>query len=301
MTTPASPTLSLDALPALPQRRYLRTLARELWRRDDVLAIWLGGSFASGQADRYSDVDLRIAVPAAAIEGWYAPDLDALFDGRPLHARTAFTDERTALHTLLLGRASGSDAEAYDLWVQTPERALLQEPVLVLGCRDEDLLGRLEASKAEHRLDFDDAVPGEIEVLVAGFWDNLFKSAKVIHRDLDIVARDGLSLFGGDLLRLYFVLATGKDCGRVGIPPMTIHSITPVARTLRRHFGEEPMALAGMPVRTREEWVAAIDDLSRAMARLGRQVAQKLDFDYPEVLEAAVLESWAAFRDAERV
>ncbi len=107
--------------------------------------------------------------------------------------------------------------------------------------------------------------------------------------------------FGGDLLRLYFVLATDKDCGLVAIPPLTIHTITPVAQTIRQHFGDEPMQLVGLPTRNRDQWVVALASISHAMAQIGRQVAEPLDFDYPEELEAEMPESWAAFRKREEL
>ena len=116
---------------------------------------------------------------------------------------------------LTLARTAESAVEAYDLWVQTPERDLLQEPVLVLGCRDEKLLlKKLNEPQEEHRLRFDDADPNEIRSVITRYWDNHIKFEKVVYRHLILTtARDGMRLFGSDLLRLYFVLATGKDCG----------------------------------------------------------------------------------------
>ena len=293
--------LHVEHLPNLPQATYVRSLATDLWRRSDVLAIWLGGSFASGKADRYSDVDLRLAVPTSEIESWHAPDLDALFPGRLLHLRTAFSDEQTALHMLTLARTADSAVEAYDFWVQTPDRDLLQEPVLVLGCRDETLLEKLNEPQEEHRLHFDEANPREIRGVLTRYWDNHIKFKKVVYRHLIATARDGMHLFGSDLLRLYFVLATGKDCGPVSIPPLTIHTITPVAQMIQQRFGDEPMELVGMPIRNRDEWIAALESISTAMAEVGRQVAEKLGFDYPEQLEMAMLDSWAAFRKREGI
>ena len=299
MNSNDSAALHFNHLPNLPQATYIQSIATDLWQRDEVLALWLGGSFASGKADRYSDVDLRVAVAASKIEAWHAPDFDALFHKRPLHTRTAFSDKQTALHMLALAHTAESAVEAYDLWIQTPERELLQEPVLVLGCRDESFLQKLHEPKEEHRLQFDEANPGEIRGVITRYWENHIKFEKVVYRNLIATARDGMRLFGGDLLRLYFVLATGTDCGLVAIPPMTIHTITPVAQTIQQHFGDEPVALVGLPIRNRDEWVVALESVSHAMAQTGRQVAEKLNFDYPEKLEREMLGSWAAFRKRE--
>lgn len=294
-------TLRFEQLPDLPQSAYIRKIAADLWQRDDVIAVWLGGSFASGKADRYSDVDLRVAVPRGEIEQWHAPDFVALFHGRPLSAHTAFSDEQTALHMLVLRRTAESTAEAYDLWVQTPDRDLLQEPVIVLGCRDEAFLEKLNELKEEHRLHFGEAKPDEIRGVIVRYWDNHIKHEKVTYRNLIITTRDGMRMFGGDLLRLYFVLATGKDCGLVSIPPLTIHTITPVARTIQEHFGDEPLAIVGPPIRNRAECVAALEGISNAMSRVGRQVSEKMGFEYPEELEAAMLQSWREFRQRENL
>ena len=52
----------LTRLPDLPQVCAISHAARALNRHQDMHAVWLGGSFARGEADRFSDVDMRIAV-----------------------------------------------------------------------------------------------------------------------------------------------------------------------------------------------------------------------------------------------
>ncbi|MEZ4664359.1 MAG: hypothetical protein R2911_43055 [Caldilineaceae bacterium] len=96
-----------------------------------------------------------------------------------------------------------------------------------------------------------------------------------------------------------FMLVTGKDCGPVSVPPMTIHTITPVLQTLQAHYGSEVQEIIGQPVRSRAENMAAIERLDEAIGRVGRQLAQQLDFVYPSALEDAVLKSWRRFLVAE--
>ena len=43
--------LSFDSRPALRQTASLIENASRLWQRTDVMAVWLGASFASGKAD----------------------------------------------------------------------------------------------------------------------------------------------------------------------------------------------------------------------------------------------------------
>ncbi|NDC37168.1 MAG: nucleotidyltransferase domain-containing protein [Proteobacteria bacterium] len=54
--------LSLPSLPGCPQQAVLQRVAARLWQDTRVQAIWLGGSFANGNWDVESDLDLRILV-----------------------------------------------------------------------------------------------------------------------------------------------------------------------------------------------------------------------------------------------
>ncbi len=73
--------LDFSFLPDLPQIKMLKRIATNIWRNEEVRAIWVEGSFGQGTADLYSDVDLRLAVPAARLKEWETPDLTALFEG----------------------------------------------------------------------------------------------------------------------------------------------------------------------------------------------------------------------------
>ena len=289
-----NPSLTFEQLPALPQIALLKKVATSLWGRDDVVAIWLGGSIGSGKADRYSDIDLRIAVTPDALSHWQKPEWEDVF-GRPnVNHWSRPAEENASLHHVLL-----DNAEMYDLWVQTPERELHQEPKLVLGCRDTELAERLAVPSSEPRLEFDEVVPAKIQGAIGMYWSNHVKHEKVIHRNLTLMLRDGIYIFTGILLRLKFILATNKDCGNVTFPPMTIHAITPVLSTLRDAYGND--MLAGM---IPDDWsqagtVAAVNRLDGAMAEAGRLLATRHDFDYPSELERVVLESWERFKERE--
>ena len=47
--------LCCDTLPDLPQVRTLQRIVPVIWSHAEVVAIWVGGRFASGHADIYSD------------------------------------------------------------------------------------------------------------------------------------------------------------------------------------------------------------------------------------------------------
>ena len=123
--------LTLSALPLLPQTETLKRVAAALLADHDVVALWLGGSFACGKADEYSDVDLRVAVQPEAEERWRLPDLQSLFGGE-VAGCTPFPLGGGLLHHLAL-----TNGDIYDLWIQTTEEAPSQEAAFVLGCRDE--------------------------------------------------------------------------------------------------------------------------------------------------------------------
>lgn len=106
---------ALDSLPALPQVEGLRRVASTLWEQDDVVALWLGGSFARGEADAYSDMDLRVAVRPEALDQWRGSDLRLIF-GESLVGDTSFRLGKDILH-----QAALSNGDIYHLPIQSLE------------------------------------------------------------------------------------------------------------------------------------------------------------------------------------
>ena len=286
--------LSFDQLPDLPQIELLKSLSERLWAQDDVIAIWLGGSLGSGKADRYSDVDIRIAVKPEALEKWQRPDWEEVFGRSNVHNWSRPIAEDASLHHVLL-----DNAEMYDVWVQIPEKELHQEPKLILGCKDGELLQRLESPSSEPRLEFEEVVPAKILGAINMYWSNHVKHEKVIHRNLVLMLRDGVYIFSAILLRFKFILATGTDCGNVSFPPMTIHAITPVLTVLQEAYGHDVVDGLSPAEWTQASAVAAIEKLDAAIAADGRELAEKYGFEYPVALEKVVLDSWAAFKERE--
>jgi hypothetical protein len=62
-----------------PQNGWAERAAARLLQRSDVVAVWLGGSLATDEADEVSDVDLRVAVTAEALPAWRQPDFPTWF------------------------------------------------------------------------------------------------------------------------------------------------------------------------------------------------------------------------------
>ena len=283
-------TLNLDALPDLPQSALLKQLAPGLWAAEGVVAMWLGGSLATGTADRYSDVDLFLAVAPEHKEAWLEPDLSALFQGQVLARRYSRFGEDLHVHHLLL--ASG---EVYDLHVQPAEATFRPQPRLILGCRDPELRAVLEQSDERHEFWPASVYPLTVKELIEVYWHDAHKQRKVLYRDLRLVALHNLRLAHGWFLRLAYVRAADRDCGDLRYT--TIYGLTPVARALQASpAGREALRVVGMPTRTRAEIVAAIDALHEQVAHVGRELAERYEVEYPEELERVVLEGWAAFK-----
>ncbi|MEN9937565.1 MAG: hypothetical protein RLZZ387_4144 [Chloroflexota bacterium] len=281
--------LDLDRLAGivhLPQHRRLLTVVAELWRDRTTRAIWLGGSLARGAGDRWSDVDLRVAVEDARFSPDVMPSGAHHLAADSVGSHTLRFDEHAVLFHILL-----ADGEIYDLLVQTASHPPTNEARLVLGCRDDALGERLlyGYDPVLHVAPADGAV---IRQVIVDFWISQQKHQKVLARGLPLIAWEGEHRMRQELVRLWYVLATGEDPGPLG--RTTIHTLAPVVRAVQeRDTGA--LARIGRPLRDIAELVTAAADTADEVARVGRELATGLGFDYPEALEATVRQSWRWF------
>ena len=123
--------LALDTLPDMPQLKALHRFAPLAWQRPDVIAMWIGGSTARGNADLYSDVDVVVVVQDAALETWKQSWVQSLFGESVVGYKAFPLGEQAFLHHLIL--ASG---DIYDVVVRSLHAELPKDTILVLGCRD---------------------------------------------------------------------------------------------------------------------------------------------------------------------
>lgn len=273
--------LNLNTLPDLPQRPLLTELARDLWEDPAVAALWLGGSLARGAGDAHSDVDLRVALAPPATDSEALPASAHRLAARITYAFTWRFDEDAVLHHLLL-----DDGQIYDLLVQTTRREPNREARLVLGCRDEAFAPKLAAGE-DPSVQFKSADPDEISQVVGGFWMNLRKHRKVLARGLTLIAWEGEHRLRQDLLRLWHVLATGQDCGPMSA--MTIHSLTPMVRTVEAAHDGQTLKALGRSSETAAEFQESLEHLHEEGAQVGRLLADNLRFDYPVAAEEAAM------------
>lgn len=279
--------LDLSFLPDLPQVETLKRVAPGIWSNEEVRALWIEGSFGQGNADRYSDVDLRLAVPAAQFRKWETPDFTVLFKGLCVAHQRLFPQEAAILHHVLL-----ETGEMYDLGIQRIDRLALHESCRLLGCRDPVLAGNFTESAAVTSGSLDtEPDPGTVGQLIIDFWLNSNKHRKVLYRGLDPMVVVGLQTERAILIRLWAIHASGLDTGAAR---PTIHTLTPQVRSIGK-TGRNALEVLGAPVRDRGELKALIERHRDEVARVGRALAKRYAFDYPEAVEATVRAGWDEF------
>lgn len=283
--------LHLETLPSLPQSRTVRDLAPRLWQDERIVAIWLGGSFAAGTADQYSDIDLRIALPPGHLVSWEEPDLDALLGGPPLARQFLRFGADSFLHHVIVPNGA-----ILDLLAQSAGVAPNAEPILILGCRDEAFANLLAASNHAPPLAPAPVTGDVVHEVIVNFWVNSHKHRKVLYRRLDLMFPAATYANWRMLMQLWYIAATGND-----VKPQHftgIHGLTELTRAVERVYGAEPLALCGAPTRDRGEICAAIERYQGIVSQLGRSLAERYGFEYPAQLEEVARREWNAFRAA---
>jgi hypothetical protein len=283
-------TINSSVLPDIPQRPQLERIVQALVREENVRAVWVGGSVARATADRYSDVDLRVAVPPEALEQWSEPDFSRWFvqESDQVVGSLRLTFDGTFLHHLVL--ASGA---IYDLLIQDTNRVFGNERNLLLFCRDEHLRQALEAAnRTQIKPLFAPAKPDAIRELIETFWINSHKHRKVLARGLDLMAHTGIEAERKTLLRLYFIHATGRDTASKSL---TIHTLTEIVREVDAAYGMRALELLGTSCQSRNAIVKTVETLRDEMAPIGQELAARYGFAYPHRLEQTVRQGWTEF------
>lgn len=284
--------LAVPTWSALPQTTFLQELVPTLWQSPEVQALWLEGSLARGNADRYSDVDLYLCVSDAAFPQWQAIDPAQLFGARyTAHTVSTFGPSLFVYHVYLT--AGG----IYDLHVQPLSRELPVAQRLILACRTDAYEATLRAatvpSQREEPTSTKAVDPQELASLLAGYWIAADKSRKVLYRKQDSTTHVGFYIFRQMLARLLFIETTGQDCG--DLMRTTIHGLKVVAPVLKARWDEGVGAWIGAPTRTHAEIFAAQTQLNEVVARVGPLLAARYGITYPAALEATVRQNWETF------
>jgi hypothetical protein len=266
----------------LPQVSFLRELLADLWGNPDVVALWLGGSFAHGVADAHSDVDLRVCVQTCAFSQTQMPaGTERLIASLVTQTCRAFGEDAVLFHTML---ASG---DIYDLFVQPLTRTPSPEKRLILACRDAVFAEKLEIDSEETVHAFPSAEASTIQKILEDFWLGQRKHIKVLARDLQIIPYLGDQIMRRMVIRLCFIQATGQDCGT--LEHLSIHQCTPVERAIVAHVGTDVWHILHA-----EFSLEHLQRLQDYVAVLGRDLANKWGFPYPIAVEETSQRIWQA-------
>ncbi len=289
------PELQFNHLPNLPQRETIREVAANLWPHAEVLALWIGGSLASGAGDLLSDVDFRVAIAPENFASWRAPTFEQIFTSTSVVGQSVMTfGDEAILHHLVL-----SNGEIFDFFVQSTARQPTLEPLLVLGCRSAEFERVLAEQNGVPALEMQPVSGEAVRDLLVSFWMNSHKHRKVLYRGLDLMCTMGLHLEQSMLIRLWYIEAIGQDCGDVR--RQSIHSFTRVVRAIQQAMGEQALAVVGAPMGSRQELLQTIERNRQAVSQyLGPHLAQRYGFEYPAALEAVTLQGWQDFLAGEQ-
>ncbi|HEU5347154.1 MAG TPA: nucleotidyltransferase domain-containing protein [Ktedonobacterales bacterium] len=279
----------MENLPALPQSLTIASLAPRVWQNEQVVAIWLGGSLAAGSGDRYSDIDLRIAVPPDNVAEWESSDLHTLFDEPVLARQLVRLGENSFLHHMIL-----LNGDILDFLVQSTEAKPGEEPVLVLGCRSDAFAERLASSNHEPASTSTPITSDSVRELVVAFWVNSHKHRKVLHRELDLMFPAAVYANWYKLMRMWYISVTERDTNSSHFSG--IHGLTELVKSVESVYGSQPLEVCGPPTRTRAEICDAIEHYQDTATQIGRRLAEQYHFEYPTALEVAVRRDWRAFR-----
>lgn len=280
--------LRLDQLPAgAAQVGVLMDVARRLWERQAVIALWVGGSLASGTFDAYSDVDLRVAVAERSFAAWKQIDLAPIFPIGIVGRAPIPFGEASVLNHLVL-----ENGQVFDLFVTSAARDNPEHSIIILGCRDDAFATRLAGFAGQRPADHAPAEPDAIRRVIVDFWINSHKHRKVLSRGLDLMVPGGIQYDHHCLMRMWYAQITGLDAGPA---QPSIHGLTKMTRAVGESMGERALALMGAPLGSGDLIIEHIEQLRDEASQAGRELAQRMRFEYPDALERTVRQGWDDF------
>ena len=280
--------INLGLLEHGPHANLIHTMASKCYADSDIQAMWVGGSLASGTGDIYSDIDFRIAVEPGELDRWANPNWA---DYLPIESAGGVMmrfGEHALLHHLVL-----SDGTIVDFYVQDTTKHNPEPKVVVLACRNEAFGKMLESFAQPAAMlvrEIDGAVARQFFV---DYWITTHKEMKALARKYDHASFVGLFYERMALLRAWHMQIAGKDINARA----TVHMLGKLHQGLGDAITEQQHNILGLPSQTPEQTVLAIDAIRAEMARVGRWLAEKYQFDYVYELEAVVQHAWNEKKD----
>jgi hypothetical protein len=281
--------IDLGSLERGPHAKLIRDMASTCVADDSIQAIWVGGSLAAGLGDAYSDVDFRIAVEPGHIDRWTTPDWGHYLPIRPCGGVLMRFGEQALLHHLVLAHGT-----IVDFYVQTTTQQNFEPNLVILACRNAEFRAMLEGftrPAAALTRTIDGAV---VRQFLVDYWITTHKQMKALARKYDHSSFAGLYLERMALLRAWYMQAAGNDIDA----RVTLHMLGALHKGLDGKLTEQQHNILGLPSRTPEETVMVIDAIRAEMARVGRWLADRHAFVYPDELEEVVRRVWNAHKES---
>ncbi|MFT5195119.1 MAG: hypothetical protein ACI9EW_002249 [Cellvibrionaceae bacterium] len=275
--------INLGALEFGPHANLIGEIAQKCAADETVQAIWVGGSLATGTGDQFSDIDLRIAVEPDQMPLWTTPDWDRYLPMGVSGGSFMKFGEHALLHHLVM-----ADGTIVDFYVQDTTRINHEPKVVIIGCRHAAFLKMLEglenpAASLTHEINGVQA-----RQFFVDYWITTHKQMKALARKFDCSPFVGLYFERVALLRAWYMQAIGEDI----VSRVSIHMLGVVHKGLDGALTVDQRHILGLPSRTPDETVIAIEAIRSEMATVGRFLAEQHGFSYPHELEEVVHRTW---------
>jgi len=275
--------VNLGPLAYGPHAKLIREMADRCSADANIQAVWVGGSLATGTGDIYSDIDFRIAVEPGQVDSWSTPDWSQYLPILPCGGTLMRFGEQALLHHFVL-----ADGTIVDFFVQDTERQNPEPQVLILACRNAEFKEKLKGF-ARPAANLEREIDGPVvRQFLVDYWITTHKQRKALARKYDYSPFVGLYFERIALLRAWYMQTVGKDIDS----RVTLHVLGAIHKGLHGALSEEQQNILGLPSRTPEETVAAIEIIRTEMAQVGRWLADKHEFAYPHELENIVEKVW---------
>lgn len=211
----------------LPQLAILPNMVGRLLRLDFVDEVYLSGSLGRGQGDRYSDVDLQVAVTRNFSDFLSPAILAGLLGAPPLALKQINLGSHLWLHNMIL-----ADGTMLDLVCRTDIESADTGQWTRLDGREWPPVG-LEIPKPSTAWAPQAATADEIAEAVELFWVTIHKHRRGLIRKQDLAIWTGIRYSICDLLRLQFIAATDRDPG--SLMHMGIYALSGTSKWLENH------------------------------------------------------------------
>lgn len=275
--------INLGSLAHGPHATLIREIADKCIEDERIEAIWVGGSLAAERGDVFSDIDFRIAVKLGQVCNWFNPNWEQYLPLIPYGNTFMKFGEHALLHHLVL-----ADGTILDFFVQDTEHQNFEPRIVILACRDAEFRKKLEGFSRPAVALTNEIDGAELRRFFVDYWIITHKELKALARQYDLSPFVGLYWERLALLRAYHIQAVGKDISSRA----TLHMLAVLHKGLEDKLTNLQKDILGLPSRTPEETIIAIETIRSEMARIGRQLASHHAFSYPYELEDVVQNAW---------